>query len=252
MSAIEVSIIICVYNEKPRIEAGLEDVLASVARRPERVEILVIDNCSTDGTREWLKACSYPHITKIFNERNLGKGGSIRKGIAASQGRFVVVHDPDLEYRADDIWTMVDCMRETGASMVLGSRILSEKPTYAYVANYWGVIFLTTVINVLFGCRLTDSATATKLMDGELVRNMRWRSNGFNLDFELVAQIAHVGGKVLERQAHYAPRTKAEGKKIRAVKDGIESLLAILRCRLMPRSSVIDEKTRRHILQSNR
>ncbi|MBL6945529.1 MAG: glycosyltransferase family 2 protein [Rhodospirillales bacterium] len=252
MNAIEVSIIICVYNEKARIEAGLEDVLASVAKRSERVEILVIDNCSTDGTREWLQANARPEISMIFNERNLGKGGSIKKGIAASKGRFVVIHDPDLEYRADDIWTMVDCMRETGASMVLGSRILSQRPNYAYITNYWGVIFLTTIINVLFGCRLTDSATATKLMNGDLIRNMRWRSNGFNLDFELVAQIAHVGGKVLECQAHYAPRTKSEGKKIRAVKDGIESLLAILRCRLISRSSIIDDEIRRRILGPSR
>lgn len=233
-----------------RIEAGLQDVLASVAKRSERTEILVIDNRSTDGTREWLEAFPPDGITRIFNERNLGKGGSIKKGIAASRGRRVVIHDPDLEYRADDIWILIDAMRETGASMVLGSRILSERPNYAYVANYWGVIFLTTIINILFGCRLTDSATAMKLMDGELVRSMRWRSNGFNLDFELVSQIAHIGGVIIERQAHYTPRTRAEGKKIRAIKDGVESLLAILRCRLMHRSSVIDEKIRRRILNS--
>ena len=252
MSTPDVSIIICVYNEMGRIEAGLQDVLTSVGARSERVEILVIDNCSTDGTREWLETCAYPEITKIFNERNLGKGGSIKKGIAASRGNFVVIHDPDLEYRADDIWTLTAAMAETGASMALGSRILSKRPNYAYVANYWGVIFLTSIINVLFGCRLTDSATAMKLMDGELVRNMRWRSNSFNLDFELVAQIAHVGGTVIERQAYYAPRTRAEGKKIRIVRDGIESLVAILKCRLMSRSSIIDEKIRRRLLNSVR
>jgi len=235
----DLTILLCVFNEIGRIEAGLRDVLQSVENRPEGVEILIIDNCSTDGTREWLQTVDHPLVKVVLNPANLGKGGSIKRGIELSRGRFVVIHDPDLEYRADDIWVLVERMRETGAAMVLGSRIYSSPPHYAYVLNYWGVVFLTSVINVLYGCRLTDSATAMKLMDGDLVRRLKWDSNGFDLDFELVSRIARTGGKILECQAAYAPRTKAEGKKIRAFRDGSLALLAILKSRFIPMSRIL-------------
>lgn len=235
----DLTILLCVFNEIGRIEAGLQDVLQSIEHRHETVEILIIDNGSTDGTRAWLETVSHPSVRVILNPANLGKGGSIKKGIGLSRGRFVVIHDPDLEYRADDIWGLVERMRETGASMVLGSRILNSPPKYVYALNYWGVVFLTGLINLLYGCRLTDSATAMKLMDGDLARRLLLDSDGFDLDFELVARIARTGGNILECQAAYAPRTKAQGKKIRAVHDGWLALLAILKSRFIPLSKIL-------------
>lgn len=243
MDGCGVTIVVCAYNEIGRIEQGLGDLLKTIDGRAEAVEVLVIDNCSTDGTAEWLKGFSHPAVTTVFNERNLGKGGSIKKGIAMSRGEYVVIHDPDLEYLPEDIWSLLALAREEGAAMVLGSRLLRGEARYVYLANYLGVVFLNWVINVLFGCRVTDSATAMKLLEGELARRLQWHSDGFDLDFELVATVARLKGRIAEHPVAYRPRSRKEGKKIRAVRDGLGALRAIVRTRLVPLSFVVPERS---------
>ena len=126
------------------IEKAYEDVLDSLKARKELVEILFIDNGSTDGTREWLKKLNNAFVKVILNETNLGKGGSIKKGIKLSTGRYIVIHDPDYEYRAADVWKCYDCAKETGASFVLGSRVLNDVVRYHYFLNYLGVYDIVT------------------------------------------------------------------------------------------------------------
>ena len=230
------TIIMCAYNEMGRIQPALDEVLVSLDGRSEAVEVIVLDNCSTDGTREWLGKLEHPWIGVELNERNLGKGGSIKKGIGLSRGRYVVIHDPDLEYRADDIWGLLDLARWTGASLVLGSRVLGGHARYKYLQNYLGVRFLTWLINWLYGCRVTDAATAMKLIDGDVARNLNLECDGFDLDFELVVRIARLGGKIEEARVDYHPRTREEGKKIRAWRDGLLALKAIIRDRFTPES----------------
>jgi glycosyltransferase involved in cell wall biosynthesis len=229
----------CAYNEIGRIEKSYEDLLESRKNRNEKIEILFIDNGSTDGTREWLQTITDPDVKLIFNETNLGKGGSIKKGIQLSEGKYVVIHDPDFEYRAADVWKCYDHAKETGAAFVLGSRILGDEVRYEYLANYLGVKFLSFVINVLYGCRLTDTATAMKLLDGDVIRSLSLRCNGFDLDFELVTRVARSGGRIVEVPAEYYPRTVAEGKKIKAIQDGLASLKVILKDRFVSRSSIL-------------
>ena len=228
------TIIMCAYNEMGRVQPALDEIMLSLDGRSESVEIIVLDNCSTDGTREWLRELEHSQITVELNERNLGKGGSIKKGIGLSRGRYVVIHDPDLEYRADDIWQLLDLARQTGSSLVLGSRVLGGHVRYKYLQNYLGVWFLTWLINLLYGCRVTDAATAMKLMEGEIARGLRLECKGFDLDFELVARIARLGGEIEEARVDYYPRSKEEGKKIRAWRDGLLALRAIIRDRLLP------------------
>lgn len=222
------TIIMCAYNEMGRIQKGLDEVLASLDGRSNRVEILILDNCSTDGTREWLRTLGHPYVRVELNERNLGKGGSVKRGIHLSHGQHVVIHDPDLEYRASDIWEMLEHAYHTKASLVLGSRVLGGHVRYVYLQNYLGVRALSWLINRLYGCRITDAATALKLMDGEMARRLNLKCNGFDLDFELVARIARMGGRVEEVAVEYFPRTKKEGKKIRAWRDGLLALKAIV------------------------
>ena len=227
----DLTVIMCAYNEVERIIPALEDFFTSAQGRPEVVEVIVVDNGSTDGTRELLEDVDATSTRVIFNEANLGKGGSIRKAIAASTGRYVVIHDPDLEYEAADVWTLLDATRDANATMGLGSRVLGGNVSYEYFANYLGVRLLTWSINLLYGARLTDTATAMKMLDGDHARRMNLRCSGFDLDFELVTSTLRLGGTIIETRAAYSPRTVAQGKKLRAYRDGFAALSAILRDR---------------------
>ncbi|TAJ10888.1 MAG: glycosyltransferase family 2 protein [Nitrospirae bacterium] len=226
----DLTIIMCVYNEMGRIQASLDELFKALEGRRELVEVLVLDNCSTDGTREWLKTVIHPVAKVQFNERNLGKGGSVKRGMKLSRGRHVIIHDADQEYQASEIWTMLDRANETKSQLVLGSRVLGGciRHEYVYYRNYLGVRFLTWLINALYGCRITDAATALKLMDGDVARSLDLRCSGFDLDFELVARVVRKGYTVEETAVQYRPRTKREGKKIRAWRDGLLALWAIL------------------------
>ena len=235
----DLSIIICAFNEIGRIELTYDDLLRTLKTREERVEIFFIDNGSTDGTREWLSRINNPDVRVVFNETNLGKGGSLKKGIALSTGNYVVVHDSDFEYRATDIWKSYDRATTRQASLVLGGRFAGGKPDNYHLINYLGVRFLTLLINVLYGCWLKDSASAIKLFKGDILRNISLESDGFELDFELVARTARMGGKVMEISADFYPRTAKEGKKVRAFSDGFSSLKVILKNRLLPKSRLL-------------
>ena len=236
----DLTIILCAYNEAGRIEESVDDVYESAKGRSDTFEVIALDNGSTDGTREWLEAAEYPNFKKVFNKVNLGKGGSIKTGIAISKGNYLVIHDPDMEYRASDIWKLLDAARHDDAQMVLGSRTLGEaKPSYHYIANYLGVRFLTGLVNTLFGGKLSDTATAMKLIDGNVGRSLRLHSTGFDLDFELVVRILRLGYLISERRIDYFPRTKAEGKKLRAWRDGLLSMKSILRDRILSKDKFI-------------
>lgn len=234
----DLTVILCAYNEMGRIQPALDDLLSSLNGRSDSAEIIILDNCSTDGTREWLSHLSLPRVRVELNETNLGKGGSIKRGFALSQGKYVVIHDPDMEYRAADIWKLLDLARSQGAAMVLGSRVLGGKASYKYFLNYFGVRALTSLTNLLYRCRLTDTATAMKLLEGSLARQMKLASSGFDLDFELVARVLRLGGTMREARVEYHPRTKAQGKKIRAFRDGLAALKVILRDRLVSRTQM--------------
>ena len=229
----DLTVIMCTYNEMGRIQRAVADLLEATRERPDTVETIIIDNCSTDGTREWLSTLTLPGFKIVFNDRNLGKGGSIKRGIELSRGEYVVIHDPDLEYLASDIWPLLDAAREDGATMALGSRMLGGNITYLYLPNYLGVVLLTKLINVLFGSHLTDVATATKLLKGEFARSLKLRSTGFDLDFEIVIRPLRLGQKIVERRVKYMPRTRAEGKKLRAWRDGLLALRVIIRDRIL-------------------
>lgn len=227
------SIILCVYNERERLPRAFDELLESLHQREEHIEILIVDNGSSDGTREWLAGLSVPRVRILLNEQNVGKGGSIRRALAESRGDYVVIHDPDCEYLAADIWPLLDRMRGESADLGLGSRLAEGRVRFVYIQNYFGVWGLTTLINLLYGCRITDAATAMKMLRGDLARRLALVSTGFDLDFELVVRIARLGGRIVETGVQYFPRSRREGKKIRALRDGLSALRVILRDRLV-------------------
>jgi dolichol-phosphate mannosyltransferase len=236
---VDLTFIMPVYNEINQIETAYKDVINSLKVRKETTEIIFIDNGSIDGTKDWLRKIEDPAVKVIFNDINLGKGGSIRKGIEASRSKYIVIYDPDYEYRAEGVWKCYDSAVESNASLVLGSRVLKSKVRYLYYINYFGVRLLTFIINILYEQQLTDTATAIKLFKSSAVNNINLRCSGFALDFELVTRIARLKKKIIETPVEYFPRTVEDGKKIKPFKDGILALRVILIDRLIPIESIV-------------
>lgn len=229
----KLTVVMPAYNE---IET-IEEIVARVRAVPIDKEIIIIDNCSTDGTREKVQGFDYPEVRVILQERNMMKGNSVKKGIAAAQGEFIIIQDADLEYDPHDFIPLLEAAEREDTYAVLGSRFLGIKqrgerlPPSIFnfgrrVINLW--------YQVLFGSRLTDVATCYKLARREVFQGMKLRCDGFDLDFELAAKFLkgarRAGKKVVELPVAYHPRTIHEGKKI-GWRDGIAALWTILKFR---------------------
>jgi glycosyltransferase involved in cell wall biosynthesis len=218
-------VIIPAYNEMPTIA----ELVRRVEAVPIQKEIILVDNASTDGTREWIR--DYPGEAKrILHERNLGKGASVRDGLSAASGEVAVIQDADLEYDPAEIPSLIAPIEAGEADVVLGSRTLGGKKV-AHRSFDLAARVLTLAINVMFGGRLTDAATCYKAMPRSLYTTMRLVGNGFDLDFEIAARILLGRYRVREVPITYEPRSFAAGKKIRAV-DGLRSLRLLLLLRL--------------------
>jgi dolichol-phosphate mannosyltransferase len=230
----KLSIIICAYNESKTILSILDRVRAARLSEGWSKEILVVDNCSTDGTRELLGHLKWPEVRVILQPANLGKGNSVRTGYAQATGDYAVIQDADLEYDPEDLESFTRAVDQTGASAVFGSRTLGGRAIYKYAANYWGVRFLTTIFNLLFGARLTDIAVATKLVRLDIARGLGLKGHGFDLDFELPCKLRKRGHAIVEVPVSYHPRTVQEGKKLKAIETGLLTVWVFLRERLTP------------------
>ncbi len=227
----KLSVIICCYNEQATISDVISGTQAVDLGPNWDREILIIDNCSTDGTKEILQRISDPEINIFFHEQNMGKGMSIRTGIAKMSGDYMIIQDADAEY--DPAEHVLFCRKadETDADAIFGSRILGGNVQYEYAHAYLGVRFLTGVTNILFGGHLTDVATATKMVRADVVQKLNLTTTDFNLDFELPDKILLSGHKIIEIPISYDPRTYAEGKKITS-SDGFRALLTMIKDRL--------------------
>jgi glycosyltransferase involved in cell wall biosynthesis len=213
-SVMRVSIVIPAYNEI----ATIAELVRRVEAVPIDKQIVLIDNLSTDGTREWI--ADYPgEATRILHERNEGKGASVRDGLAAATGDVAVIQDADLEYDPAQIPELVAPIESGEAQVVFGSRILGDN-TVAHRSFGLGSRVLTAAVNTMFGGKLTDAATCYKVMHRSVYDSLPLVGNGFDLDFELAARIVHGGYRIREVPIRYDPRSLAEGKKIRPI-DGL-------------------------------
>ena len=219
----KLSVIMSAYNEKDTILAALERVKTVAIEK----EIIIVDNCSTDGTRELLQQINDDGIRIIFQPENLGKGTSIRTAIPYCTGDYTIIQDADLEYDPQDWHKLVDLALEKDLDAVYGSRVLGG-PKAIYTHFYWGVSFLTFLTNLLFRANLTDTATACKMVRTSVLRELKLNCAGFDLDFELTDKLLKNGYQIVEVPVSYNPRSFEEGKKIRA-KDGLKALYTILR-----------------------
>jgi dolichol-phosphate mannosyltransferase len=234
------SVIICVYNERDTVLTVLERVRAAELEPEWEKEIIVVDNFSTDGTRELLQGLDLPGVHVIFHPRNLGKGTSVRTAIAHCTGDYAIIQDADLEYDPAEYSLFMERVANDHPAAIYGSRTLGGRAVYEYVANYVGVRFLTELTNLLYGARLTDVATAAKMVRADVLQSLNLTGAGFDLDFELTDKILRAGHEIVEIPITYRPRTIAEGKKIRPW-DGLWALKVIIRDRLVPLSRVVRE-----------
>ena len=227
----QLSIIICVYNEAVSALPVIDTVRGVPLSEGWSKEIIVVDNCSTDGTRQQLQGLTYPDVRVIYHERNLGKGASVRTGFGAAGGDYGVIQDADFEYDPNELALFTARASETGATAVFGSRTAGGRHIYKYAQNYWGVRLLTGMTNILFGGQLSDVAVATKMVKVEVFRALNLQGSAFDLDFELPCALLKHNYAIAEVPISYKPRTIEEGKKIRWT-DGLHALWVILKMRL--------------------
>ncbi|HVZ76846.1 MAG TPA: glycosyltransferase family 2 protein [Gemmatimonadaceae bacterium] len=223
------SVLIPVYNERATIDTILDRVHAT----PMRKEIVCVDDCSTDGTRERLtelKAAGRID-TLIFQPRNMGKGAAIRTAMAASTGDVVIVQDADLEYDPADWAVLLQPIIDGRGDASFGSRFLGGPHRVLYYWHSVGNRILTTFSNMLTNLNLTDMETCYKAMRGELARSLHLTSNRFGFEPEVTSRLARAGARIWEVPISYSGRTYAEGKKINW-KDGVAAFWHIIKYNL--------------------
>ncbi|MCP4416772.1 MAG: glycosyltransferase family 2 protein [Chloroflexi bacterium] len=226
----KLSVIICCYNEIATIEEVIANTQAVDLGGWER-EIIVVDNFSSDGSRQLLQKIDDPEIKVFYHERNMGKGMSIRTGINNISGDYLIIQDADKEYDPAEHPKFCRKVEETGATAVYGSRILGGDVKYEYAHAYFGVRLWTFVTNLLFGSKLTDVGTGTKMVKADIAKSLHLTLTGFNLEFELTNKVLLSGHDIVEVPINYDPRTYAEGKKI-TIADGFKIIMTMLRDRL--------------------
>ena len=219
------SVVIPVYNEKPT----LEEVLARVRAVPIDKEIVIIDDGSTDGTRELLEIVAKEPGTKVFyHQRNLGKGAAVRTGLAACQGDIIIIQDADLEYFPEEYPELIAPILKDMADVVYGSRFKGKPNRVLFYHHYLANKFLTMLSNIFTDLNLSDMATCYKVFRREVVQAIPLRQDRFGFDPEVTAKIARRRLRVFEVAISYNGRTYEEGKKIR-LKDALQALWCILR-----------------------
>ena len=222
------SVVLCFYNEIQRIQSSLQRIIPYFLNKKQITNIIIIDNNSTDGTKEYLENLELDNekITKIFNDKNYGKGGSIKKAILLSETEYLIIFDPDLEYDEKELDYLIEDIENEKIDFMLGNRIHKNKQ-FIYKKNYFGVIFLSKIINLLFGTNITDAATATKIFKLDYAKKIDIKTNGFNFEFELLCKFAKDKKIIKEKNVSYYPRSFAEGKKINTLVDGLKILFII-------------------------
>jgi glycosyltransferase involved in cell wall biosynthesis len=224
------SVVVPVFNEEGTVAAVLRRLLAV----PHLLEIVVVDDCSTDQTLSVISqfAASHPEIRVLRHDRNLGKTAALKTAFSATRGEIVIIQDADLEYDPSEIPEVIQPILDGVADVVYGSRFLVRKAArvlyfYHYLANK----ILTFFSNLLTNVNLTDIETGYKAFRGEIIRNMIISSSGFGFEVEVTAKVAKLRCAIFEVPISYYGRTYEQGKKIQ-VSDGLMAFWFVLRYNL--------------------
>ncbi|WP_448600226.1 glycosyltransferase family 2 protein [Thermoleptolyngbya sp.] len=224
-------VVVPCYNELGTIG----QVVEAVRRSPiQNLEIIIVDDCSTDGTRELLQSHIEPLVDQVlYHPKNRGKGAALRTGFAAATGDIVIVQDADLEYDPQEFPILIEPILKGKADVVFGSRFMSDRPHR--VVYFWHMVgnkFLTLLSNMMTNINLSDMETCYKAFRREVIQSIRIQENRFGFEPEITAKVAKAGCRIYEVGISYYGRTYKEGKKI-GWKDGFRAIYCILKYNLL-------------------
>jgi glycosyltransferase involved in cell wall biosynthesis len=224
------SILMPVFNERATIERAIDDALTAELPVASR-ELVIVDDGSTDGTRELLTGRTWPEGVKlVLRDRNQGKGAAIRTALAHATGDISAVLDADLEYQAADLAPVLAPLLSGEANVVFGTRAWASHSAY----SFWYVVgnkFVTLATNVLYNCFISDVMTCHKAMRTGLFQSLPLREKGFAIEPEIAARVLRAGERIYEVPISYRARTRDEGKKLTAL-DGLRVIRTLVRCRV--------------------
>jgi len=229
------SVVMPVFNEQATITQIIQRVLDVQLPRDTALELVVVDDCSTDGTRELLQRHQPDaRVRLILQPRNQGKGAALRRGFREVQGDIVVVQDADLEYDPREYLRLIEPILDGRADVVFGSRFLGGPHRVMLFWHYMANMALTTLSNILTDLNLTDMETCYKAFRTEVVQQIELKEDRFGFEPEFTAKVAHRGFRIYEVPISYHGRTYEEGKKI-GWRDGFAAIWTILRVNLWDR-----------------
>jgi dolichol-phosphate hexosyltransferase len=226
----DLSVLMPIYNEIATVETAIQQVLD--AELPiDEVELIVVDDASVDGTREWLQAQDFPpHVRLVLHDRNRGKGAAIATALREAHGTYATIMDADLEYDPQQIANLLRPLLEGEAEAVYGVRGFEAHSAF----SFWYVVgnkSVTMALNVLFNAWLSDVMTCMKVLPTALWRQLALRERGFAFEAEITARLINAGVRIYEVPITYQARSREAGKKLTAV-DGVRVLRTLLRTRI--------------------
>ncbi|HVM57110.1 MAG TPA: glycosyltransferase family 2 protein [Gaiellaceae bacterium] len=228
-AAPELTVVMPVYNERETVERAIDSVLeANVA---DALELLVVDDGSSDGTRELLRGRTWPDAVRVlYHDRNRGKGAAIRTALGEARGRYTAIMDADLEYDPRDLHLLFEPLRSGDSRAVYGTRAFRSHSAF----SFWYVVgnrAVTFVANLVYNAWISDLMTGQKAIETELFRTLDLRERGFAIEAEITARLLGAGVRIYEVPVGYRARTREEGKKLTAL-DGLRVVWTLLRCRV--------------------
>ena len=218
-----------VFNESATVKQAIEDVLDADIGMD--IELIVVDDGSSDGTREILEGTEWPErVRTLRHERNQGKGAAVRTALGTAGGEFTAIFDADLEYDPNDLAKLLPPLVSGETNAVFGVRAFDgyTSHSFLYVLGNRGV---TLVANVLFNVYLRDLMTCHKAIRTEVFRSLSLRASGFAIEPEITARLLQRGERIFEVPVHYKARSSEDGKKLTAM-DGFRTVATLVRCRL--------------------
>ena len=225
----KLSIIMPVFNEHKTIR----EIIAKVMAVPIEKELVIVDDASTDGTRDILKEYEgKENIKVIYHQKNKGKEGAIKTGIPETTGQIISVQDGDLETDPNDFVKLTEPIKNGESDVVYGSRYLNKNEKSLYFAYKFGARFLSSVVNVLYGQNITDEATCYKVFRSDILKKIPLEYDRFEFCPEVTAKVSKMGYKIKELPMSYFPRSFDEGKKMNW-RDGLKALWVLIKFRFV-------------------